>query len=140
MRRHFLLFPLTVMLAGCQTMSGSAPASWQNPALKTDAERERQFVIDNGRCRQVSMGSAPMPGPAIAIAPSSYQIAGSGYSASGGHQTYNATVTPVQSPGASFAQGVSNGMAIRRAIDARMAQDEIYRGCLYQLGWTQVSS
>lgn len=139
MKRTFLLISIAVALAGCQT-AGSAPASWQNSALKTEPARERQFVIDNGRCKAASMGSVPMPsGPAVVATPSSYQVSGSGYSAGSGFQTYSATVTPVQSPGVAFAGGFANGMAVRRAIDARMAQDEIYRGCMYQLGWTQTA-
>lgn len=139
MRRTFTLLLIAVPLAGCQT-AGSAPASWQNPALKTEAARERQFTIDNGRCKQASMGSVPMPsGPAVGSAPASYNVSGSSFGAGSGFQTYNATVTPVQSPVGAFAGGFVNGMAIRRAIDARMAQDEIYRGCMYQLGWTQTA-
>ncbi len=80
-----------------------------------------------------------MLGPAPVTAPSSYQVSGSGASPGAGYQTYNATVTPIDSPGASFAQGVANGITVRRAIDARMAQDEIYKGCMYQLGWAQSS-
>ncbi|MEW6125023.1 MAG: hypothetical protein AB1698_20655 [Pseudomonadota bacterium] len=137
MRRPFLLLLITVPLAACQT-AGSAPASWQNPSLRTEAARERQFVIDNGRCKAASMGSVPMPsGPAVVAAPASYNVSGSGYSAGSGFSTYNATLTPVQSPAGAFAGGFANGMAVRRAIDARMAQDEIYKGCMYSLGWTQ---
>lgn len=137
MKRAFLLFPIAVALAGCQT-AGSAPASWQNTALKTETARERQFVIDNGRCKQASMGSVPLPsGQGIVAAPASYQVSGSSFSAGSGFQTYSGTVTPVQSPAGAFAGGFANGMAMRRAIDARMAQDEIYRGCMYSLGWTQ---
>ncbi|MEW6257790.1 MAG: hypothetical protein AB1592_17695 [Pseudomonadota bacterium] len=137
MRRPLILLLITVPLAGCQT-AGSAPASWQNPTLKTEAARERQFVIDNGRCKAASMSSVPMPsGPGIVATPSSYNVSGSSFGAGSGFQTYNATVTPTQSPGAAFAGGFANGMAIRRAIDARMAQDEIYKGCMFQLGWAQ---
>ncbi len=82
------------------------------------------------------MGSAPMPSVAINNDPTSYRVTGTSSSFGGGYRTYDATVTPVQSPAGAFASGFANGAAIRQSIDARNAREEIYKGCMYQLGWT----
>jgi len=39
----------------------------------------------------------------------------------------------------SFTQGMANGVAIHRLIDARMVHHQVYKGCMYQLGGRQAS-
>lgn len=124
-------------LAGCQTVADLIPRNWQNASLATEAERERQFVIDNGRCKQVSVGSTPMPSASISAEPASYRVSGTATSSTGERSDYQGTVTPSRSGSSSFAQGMANGMAIRQSLEASVARSEIYSGCMYQLGWTE---
>lgn len=133
-----LMLVATLPLCACMATS---PASWQHTQLADSAASERQFVIDNGYCRQVAVGGAPMPPmPAPPQQEPGYDVTAQTTTMGPGgmtHATTRATVTPRPSGGfaGGMAGGLAQGAALRQQIDARRAQSEIYDGCMYRLGW-----
>lgn len=128
-----------LLLAG----SGAAEAKkYHNLNLPPEAE-ERQFTIDNGRCKQVAVGAAPMP--AIipqSPAPSGYAIHGTATTTGAGGMTttyFNGNASPTVSGGfaGGFAQGMGNGMALGMVLRQQREQKEIYEGCMATLGWEE---
>lgn len=136
LRRTVCLVCLPVLYA-CAT-------SWRNPGVPPHMQQQ-QLAIANGYCKQVSVGSAPMPSVNIPapVHPPAYRVNGYGTTTydSGrvANSSFNATVTPYQSPAQSFADGLTSGAASGAALGvlmrAKRDQDEIYRGCMFGLGW-----
>lgn len=135
-RMCVITLPLVVALSGCVT------SNWQNPRIASAEQRDRQLVIDNGYCKRVAVGSAPMPSIQVANAqPQGYAIAGTAtnYGAYGPVTTsYRGSVTPMPNAGASFAGGVAQGAGLGAAMRARRDQDEIHKSCMYSLGWSDL--
>jgi hypothetical protein len=127
------------LLAACSTSPEITGSTWKHTEIADGAEQSRQLVIDNGQCKQVAIGAAPMPEYRPASTPTSYKITGESRSIGGPTREFSATVRPTRNMGESFSDGLADGMAIRRSLDARRAEHEIFRGCMYRLGWTDGS-
>jgi len=121
------------MITACST-------TFYNPNIKDDATLERQRVIDEGYCTQVSVGSAPMPDIRIYNPTSTMNVTGrintiysNGMSSS---SNYNETISTYQNPAESFSQGFSSGVGAGAVLRASFDQDKIFKGCMLKLGWT----
>lgn len=129
------LAPAVALLAGCAT-------NWQNPRIADPVQRDRQLVIDNGYCKQVAVGSAPMPNVAMPNNPTPQNYAFNARSTTTGAYgssttNYTGNVSAYPNAGQSFTNGVVQGAAVGVLIRAKRNQDEIHRGCMYQLGWME---
>lgn len=128
-----------LIIAACMSVTacGTSP-TWNHTLITDPVAEERQFDIDKGYCIQAAMGSVPMPN--VPYIPD----AGNG-SFSGTYREYNAQsgYTTGQYYGSTssggFAGGVASGFAtgaaMGAAIRARRAQEDIFVGCMKQLGW-----
>lgn len=135
-RMYVITLPLVIALTGCTT------SNWQNPRIASAAQRDRQLVIDNGYCKRVAVGGAPMPNIQVANTQSQgYAVSGTTTSyGTYGQVTsnYRGTVTPMPNAGASFAGGVAQGAGLGAAMRAKRDQDEIHKSCMYSLGWSDL--
>lgn len=138
--RHRIISAHALMAA----LSGCATSSWHHSAITDKEASERQFIIDNGYCTQVAQGAAPMP--QIPSSPTSttsnFNMQGSTYDASTGQRTYGnysgqVMTSPSGGLAGGFASGFSSGARLGLAMRARQAQDQIHKGCMYRLGWTE---
>lgn len=131
--RSAIVATLLLTLASC--------THWVNPNIADPRAQERQLNIDKARCTAASTGAAPMPAINTTQAPSAYNMTGTANTlGTVGNQPFNATTsftsTATPSPGSSFGQGFAQGAANGAAIRARQQQDEIFKGCMYSLGWS----
>ncbi len=136
MKRRTKVFGCTLLLS----MLTACATNWHNPRYAaTPAIHDRQLAMDNGYCKMVSSGSAPMPSMYIApAAPQAYQVTGQSttYTPYGvANSNYTGTVRPYTNPGQSFATGAMQGAAMGAVLRARMDQEEIHKGCMLTLGW-----
>ena len=129
----FLLSPLLI-LSACSTV-------YYNTNIQSPEELERQRVIDEGLCTRVSTGSVPMP--TIRYYPplnQNYNISGdiqTRYSnGSISTSTYRSHISSYPSAGDAFSNGLANGASTGIALRAQMDKNKIYKGCMYNLGWT----
>lgn len=128
----------TLALAGC--------ATWSHGSITSPALEERQRVVDNAYCKRVAVGAAPMPSvsiPATQGAGGAWtQGVSTTYGPGGGvsRSTYSGSATPMGSFGGGFASGMAQGAAVGALMLARQQQDEIYAGCMTELGWSKGSA
>ncbi len=122
------------VLAGCST-------TWYSPHFNSDDARNRQLAIDEGYCNRVATGSVPMPEIRI-YTPSqqSYMVTGNSTTlGENGIQNnyFSGTVTPMNGGFASgFSSGMAQGAALGALIRAQHEREQVIRGCMINLGWT----
>lgn len=136
--KNLFLLVVPVFLSACSTI-------YYNPNIKNQDELERQRFIDDGLCTRVSVGSVPMP--SIRYYPPSNQ----NYNISGNMQTrysdgvtsnsiYHSNISSYPNAGEAFSNGFANGANAGIALRAQMDRKKIYKGCMYNLGWTTTKS
>lgn len=139
----FAVVPAALLAAGCAT------GHYENPNLKDPVALARQKAVDEGYCKRVSHGAAPMPQVRYYTPEQqSYAITGTinSYNYNTGHtnSTYTAHAAPQTTPAggfaAGFAQGMANGANLAAAFAADEAQRKIYHGCMMSLGWIDTST
>lgn len=124
---------LVVLLTGCAT------TQYHHHAITDKAEESRQLEIDDAQCTAVSYGAAPMPQVHYNTPAPSQAFSGTVRRTDiydPARYEYRGTITPVQAPGAAFAQGMANGMNMGAAMAAKRAREKIYHGCMLQMGWS----
>ena len=138
----------TLVCGGIASLLAGCASTWTNPYIPDKNAMDRQLVMDNGYCKRVAIGAAPMPAVNVPVAqaPQGYNVTGTsttyGYGAPA-RTDFTGRVTPYQPGGAAagfangFSGGVAQGAAVGNAIRARRDQDEVFKGCMYQLGWQE---
>lgn len=132
--KYLLLLGGLLSLSACSTI-------YYNPNIKNQDELEHQRITDEGFCTKVSVGSVPMPSI------QHNQTSNRNYNSSGNIQTrysngstsnstYNSTISSYPNAGEAFSSGLANGANVGLALRAQMDQKKIYKGCMYNLGWT----
>lgn len=131
--KRIALFFTSLAISACST-------NYYNPNIRNTADLERQRIIDEGYCTQVSSGSAPMPNIRVYNNPVNANFSGTVNTVySNGIRSssnYNGTISTYQNPGESFSNGLANGISAGAALRARFDQDKIFKGCMLKLGWT----
>lgn len=131
------LVAVLLALTGC----ASAPA-WRHSQIADRAAAARQFVIDDGACTLAASGNQRAILPAAANnGPQTVTITGTTFNPATGARTrssYTGTVTPSSGSGfaAGAAAGVERGAALGALLAAQQSEERIYRGCMYERGWT----
>lgn len=129
MRRLACMLIVAAFLVGCTT-------SWRHPSIVTQAQHDYYFTIHKGYCTQMMAGAISPPSAPILTQPQpsySYQGTVNQYGAPPAY--YSGYAAPVANPGASFATGVANGLAIGAYANAKKEREAIFDGCMTQLGW-----
>lgn len=133
-RKLLIVISVASALAGCST-------TWYNPHFNSDDARNRQLVIDEGYCMRVAAGSVPMP-EIRTYTPSqqSYMVTGNSTTFGGNgiqNNYFSGTVTPMNGGFASgFSSGMAQGAALGALIRAQHEREQVIRGCMINLGWT----
>lgn len=123
-----------LFLSACST-------TYYNPNIQNQDALERQRIIDEGVCTRVSVGAVPMP--SVRYYPSNNQ----NYNISGKVQTrysngltsnsiYSSNISSYPNAGEAFSNGLANGANAGIVFRAQMEKNKIYKGCMYNLGWT----
>ena len=134
MKKFFLVAGIMLSV----TLSACTSTSWNHTQL-SGATAERQFMIDDSYCTQVSHGIAVPQVPQTNSLGSTTYIQGQTRTHSAGHTSsgsFSGTATSTPNPSAAFASGMADGMNIGMAIRARRDRDRVYQGCMYERGWT----
>ncbi len=126
-----------ILVLGLAAIGGCATKQYFHTSISGAEEMDRQRVIDDAYCTQVSMGSVEMP-QIIQSPASSRQSSGtiSGYNSAGGYSNFTYSGTTRES--GSFSRGFANGMNIGSAVAARKARDKIHHGCMLAKGWSDI--
>ena len=125
----FLCIFSTIIFTGC-TQKGI----WINPNLTSKPEHDIQLKKDDGYCDAVSYGAVPMPTQVI----NNYNKKGTfnaTNTATG--ERYSGTYTSNNSGG--FAKGFNNGAAMGERMRANADRLNVWKSCMYNLGWVEES-
>lgn len=131
-KMFFCLLPL--ITASCST-------TYYNKNIKDPSSLERQRVIDEGYCTRVSVGSVPMPEiRQYQSGVQNYNITGTVRTQSSnglnGNGSYNSYISSSPNAGESFSNGLASGASVGAAFRASLERDKVFKGCMYNLGWT----
>lgn len=138
------LLSLGTMLGAALCLSGCA--TWSNTSIADPVMHERQLARDNGYCKKVAVGAAPMPSVSVQPGSSAQGVMVHGQATTYGpngamrRSAYSGSATPAASFGDGFASGMAQGAAVGALLLARQQQDLIYVGCMAELGWKKSSS
>lgn len=125
--KHAIIL-LALCLPGCA-------ATWYHPDYTSQTSASRHFAIDNGRCQQVAAGAAPMPIPSTSNGSRRAYTSGEIYDSRGRSAgRYSSTTQSYTTQNA--ASGFASGLNIGNSLAASGARNDIYRGCMTQMGWT----
>lgn len=128
-------------ILGAALFLSACSTTYYNPNIQNQDVLERQRIIDEGVCTRVSVGAVPMP--SVRHYPSNNQ----NYNISGKVQTrysngltsnssYSSNISSYPNAGEAFSNGLANGANVGMALRAQREKDKIYKGCMYNLGWT----
>lgn len=125
-----------LLISGC-----ASTTQFYNPHIADPEAVERQLAIDRGYCLQVAAGAVPIPEVRhYQSGVNQYSIVGAsratdswGNVSSG---TYHANVYQRPSAANAFSAGFASGYSMGAAIRAQRERDEVLKGCMFRLGWT----
>lgn len=127
--RISLTIVLPFLLAACVSTS----ATWAQNDMSNRAT-DNQLLGDMGYCRQAAEAASPIPS-APTSQPSGYDVSGTYRQPGYNSGTFTASVEP-RTTLFDTAMGGYNTAGAQIAIDrARTTQENLFRGCMADLGW-----
>lgn len=100
-----------ILLAAAISLTGCAGPTWYHSGIADPARAERQFVVDDAACTALAYEAVEVP-----------QVVQNHGKPQGG--------------AAAFAQGFINGQNQAAAGKAKKAREKVFRGCMYERGWS----